>query len=140
MSWLTKLLDNATPSRSAWKMPLAKTPQTYTYYHTGPFWIASTPTDVIMHTLTIDAAVDNFVRYGIPPIQGVGQMAMIGDADGVAVAAWAFRTGTDGGRIEWTATQLGVTKLRQHKLIEPSLMADIEMQITVHFNLAEADL
>jgi hypothetical protein len=82
-----------------------------------------------LHLPNIEAlvdAVDEFVRYCLAPL--AGRTACITDADGVVAIGYDYNPFAEDS-LRWFGTFWAVRALRDHALVEPALMASIEMAL-----------
>lgn len=109
--------------------PRPKRPQSPTDTTKPPYtFIARTSEYILIECETLNAAVNQFVRYCIPPDPG-DQAAFIKDTDGVIAIGYATKLG--GEEFEWVGTETGYAHLASHKLMHPLLLVDVARGIGI---------
>ena len=95
---------------------------------TPPFLLSRMPGGLSMWEIpTLAEAVDEFVRYGLPPSDVRGG-CVVTDSDGVIAIGYAYEMHVDK-TLLWAGTRSAVELLREHRLAEPLLIASIEMEL-----------
>jgi hypothetical protein len=103
--------------------PRAKLPMSPDQALTPPFIVSQSPTLLQLWDIpTLAEAVDEFVRYGLPPNDTPGGCVVI-DSNGVVAIGYG------GPPLFWAGTRVAIEILRQHPLVEPLLMASIEIAL-----------
>lgn len=99
----------------------------YSQHVDPPFSVAMMPDGLWIEGIEMlngcRGAIDEFVRYCLPPIDG--RTACVIDADGVVVIGYALNPLG----LQWFGTTWAVSMLRLHSLVEPALMVSIEMAL-----------
>lgn len=107
--------------------PRTKLPLTYTQTVYSPYAISMMPDGLRLDDImSLEEAVHEFVRYCLPPLQG--RTAVITDVDGVAVLGYTHNPFAEEA-LKWVGTKAAVEFLGEHRLIEPLLIASIEMAL-----------
>lgn len=106
--------------------PRAKLPMRYDQELRPPFLVTQMPSIICMWDIeTLEQAIDEFVRYCLPPSYGG---AGITDSDGVMAIAYTYDMLAEDS-MRWTGVRAAVDLLRAHRLVEPALMVSIEMAL-----------
>lgn len=106
--------------------PRAKLPQSYDQELRPPFLVTQMPNVICLWDIeTLEQAVDEFVRYCIPPVPGG---AGVTDADGVIAICYVYDQFAED-PLRWSGVRQAVDLLREHRLVEPGLMVEIEMAL-----------
>lgn len=107
--------------------PRAKLPMHYHQSVIQPFDVAMMPDGLYLDNVgTLTDAINLFVRYCLPPIPE--RTACVTDVDGVVAIGYISNAFADE-PLRWVGTRSAVTVLQQHHLVEPLLMASIEMAL-----------
>lgn len=91
----------------------------------GPFLLSQMPDAVSLEVDDLQDAIDEFVRYGLPPFDAPGGCS-VADSNGVLAIGY-INNGL--APTYWTGVRAAVELLREHPLVEPLLMATIEMEL-----------
>ena len=107
--------------------PRAKVPMLYDQRLDPPFLLTMMPDGLCLWDLDFRSAIDEFVRYALPPSHELGG-ACVGDSNGVIAIGFASNPYSDPA-LQWVGTRAAVDLLRQNRLVEPLLLASIEMAL-----------
>jgi hypothetical protein len=105
--------------------PRVKLPMNYTQHVGAPFCVSMMPDGLHLPDIEeLSDAVNQFVRYCLPPLEG--RTACITDVDGVLAIGYDYNPFAHES-LRWFGIESAVSDLRNHPLVEPALMATIEM-------------
>jgi hypothetical protein len=105
-------------------IPHPKLPLRYDQHVTPPFRLDTSDDTHLDRLETLSVAVDEFVRYAIPP--GCATAGVF-DSNGTIVIAYT-RNGLNG-ELEWFGVRAAVDVLREHSLVDPLLFYSIERHL-----------
>lgn len=91
-----------------------------------PFMLAQHPSGFCAFDLALSDAVDEFVRYAMPPLRIHGGGALITDHWGVVAVGYGYLADREA-PVEWVGVTEAFDLLLDHPYVDALMRADIEM-------------